>query len=293
MIDSFLKHLRHEKRLSSHTLTAYEGDLRQFNQFLSAAEPGIDIVQSSHTIIRSWIVSLVESRLEPASVNRKIACLRSFYKFLLREGTIKTDPMARIQVLKTKKRLPQFVREEDMVKLLDNQNFADTFEGLRDRLVLEMFYATGIRLSELVGLSDKNIDLEQRTLKVLGKRNKERIIPFPESLVSLIKEYRLSRDQETGPSDAGTLFVRRNGQPCYPAMIYKIVRQHLGAFPSVEKRSPHVLRHTYATHLLDNGAELNAVKDLLGHTSLAATQVYTHNSLGKLRKVFEQAHPKA
>ena len=292
MIESFLKHLRHEKRLSGHTLTAYQNDLRQFHQFLSDHHPSVDISATDHITIRLWIVYLIEQGLEPVSVNRKVACLRRFYKYLLTEGVIVTDPMSRVQALKTKKRLPHFVQEEHMVKLLDNLDFPDTFEGLRDRLILEVLYGTGIRLSELIQLRDENIDLRQRTMKVLGKRNKERVIPFPLSLVSLIEQYRLVRNRDVG-SKRGTLFVRNNGEPCYPTLVYKVVRRHLAALPSLEQRSPHVLRHTYATHLLDRGAELNAVKDLLGHTSLAATQVYTHNSLDKLRKVFEQAHPKA
>jgi integrase/recombinase XerC len=205
---------------------------------------------------------------------------------------IKTHPMSQIQALKTPNRIPHFVQADHMVKLLDNQEIPETFEALRDRLILEVLYGTGIRLSELINLRDDNIDLRQRTIRVLGKRNKERVIPFPASLVSLIEQYRLIRNREVSRISE-TLFVRKNGEPCYPSLVYKVVRKQLATLPALEKRSPHVLRHTYATHLLDRGAELNAVKDLLGHTSLAATQVYTHNSLDKLRKVFEQAHPKA
>ncbi|HET7180243.1 MAG TPA: tyrosine-type recombinase/integrase, partial [Chryseosolibacter sp.] len=190
-------------------------------------------------------------------------------------------------------RLPTFVREDDMVNLLDNHVFNETFEGCRDRLILEIFYGTGIRLSELLSLKDSGIDLKNRTIKVLGKRNKERVIPFPAALVQVIERYRAVRNREVELKDHGNLFVRANGDKCYPMMIYKIVKRYLDKFPSVEKRSPHVLRHTYATHLLNKGADLNAVKDLLGHSSLAATQVYTHNSMEKLKKVFDKAHPKA
>jgi integrase/recombinase XerC len=241
-------------------------------------------------------VSLVESGIEPVSVNRKIACLRTFFKFLLRQEVISKDPMAKISVLKTKRRLPAFVKEEDMVNLLDNQVFDDTFESQRNRLIrliLEIFYGTGIRLSELIHLKERSIDLANRTIKVLGKRNKERVIPFSQSLVLLIRNYISVRNREVEMKDHGNLFVRENGEACYPVMIQKIVKRSLDQFPGVERRSPHILRHTYATHLLNKGAELNAVKDLLGHTSLAATQVYTHNSMEKLRKIFEQAHPKA
>jgi integrase/recombinase XerC len=201
--------------------------------------------------------------------------------------------MAKIRVLKTKKRLPSFVREEEMVNLLDNHIFSEDFEGWRDRLTLELFYGTGIRLSELLNLKEKSIDLSNRTIKVLGKRNKERIIPFSGSLVTIIEKYLAVRNRDVAKKNHGNLFVRANGEPCYPMMIYKTVKKYLGKFSSVEKRSPHVLRHTYATHLLNKGADLNAVKDLLGHSSLAATQVYTHNSMDKLKKVFDQAHPKA
>jgi integrase/recombinase XerC len=211
----------------------------------------------------------------------------------MKEEQVEKDPMAKISVLKMKKRLPGFIKENDMVNLLDNQAFEETLEGQRDRLILEMFYGTGIRLSELVNLKEKSIDLSNRTIKVLGKRNKERVIPFSSNLVSIIKNYLTIRNREVEMKEHGNLFVRDNGEPVYPMMIYKIVKKYLDRFPGVEKRSPHVLRHTYATHLLNKGADLNAVKDLLGHTSLAATQVYTHNSVEKLRKIFEQAHPKA
>lgn len=293
MIDSFLKHIRYEKRLSPNTTLAYHTDLLQFRDFITTSQSLTDVLQADHTAIRAWIIHLSEAGIDASSVNRKIACLRSFYKFLLAGKKIARDPMARIRVLKTKKRLPTFVREDDMVNLLDNHAFDETFEGCRDRLILEIFYGTGIRLSELLSLKDSGIDLKNRTIKVLGKRNKERVIPFPAALVQVIERYRAVRNREVELKDHGNLFVRANGDKCYPMMIYKIVKKYLGKFPSVEKRSPHVLRHTYATHLLNKGADLNAVKDLLGHASLAATQVYTHNSMEKLKKVFDKAHPKA
>lgn len=293
MIDSFLKYLQYEKRLSPNTVLAYQIDLQQLNDFLIKEHAHPEISTAPYSLIRTWIVSLVETGMEPASVNRKIACLRSFFKFLLKQEVISNDPMSRITVLKTKKRLPRFVKEDDMVNLLDNQAFDDTFEGQRNRLILEIFYCTGIRLSELINLKDRSIDLNNRTIKVLGKRNKERVVPFPASLVPVIENYLSIRNREIEMKDHGNLFVRENGQACYPMMIYKIVKKYLDQFPGVEQRSPHILRHTYATHLLNKGADLNAVKDLLGHTSLAATQVYTHNSMEKLKKIFEQAHPKA
>lgn len=293
MIDSFLRHLQFEKRLSRNTVVAYENDLLQLKAFVEKTFSTSDVASANHTMIRSWIVDLVEQGIGPSSVNRKIACLRTFYKFLLRQELTSQDPMTRINVLKTKKRLPAFVKEGDMVNLLDNQIFPETFEGQRDRLILEMFYGTGIRLSELIYLKENCIDLNNRTIKVLGKRNKERVIPFAAPLAQLIKDYLTLRNREVVRKEHGNFFVRSSGETCYPMMIYKIVRTYLDRFPKMDRRSPHILRHTYATHLLNKGADLNAVKDLLGHTSLAATQVYTHNSIDKLKKVFEQAHPKA
>jgi integrase/recombinase XerC len=293
MIDSFLKHLQYEKRLSRNTVIAYQNDLNQLQQFLLDTQSFTDISLADYTMIRSWVVNLVESGIQPTSVNRKIACIRTFFKFLLTQDVITKDPMTKINLLKTKKRLPGFVKEADMVNLLDNHTFEETFAGQRDRLILEMFYGTGIRLSELITLKERCVDFRNRTIKVLGKRNKERVIPFSTSLVLIIQKYLAIRNREVEMKEHGNLLVRENGEPCYPMMIYKIVRKNLGNFTSVEKRSPHILRHTYATHLLNKGADLNAVKDLLGHSSLAATQVYTHNSMEKLKKVFDQAHPKA
>lgn len=293
MTDSFLKYLQFEKRLSLHTLKAYKIDLEQFSVFLEKEFPEYRPHTADYSVIRSWIISLVESGVGSVSVNRKIACLRTFFKFLRKEETIRKDPMTKISILKTSKKLPSFVKETDMNHLLDNVPFPDTLEGLRDKLVIEFFYATGIRLSELVTLKENQIDLRNRTIRVLGKRNKERVIPFTQSIISNIQEYKRTRDREVTPKDHGFFFVTQKGEPCYPMIIYRAVKKYLSLHTSSEKVNPHVLRHTYATHLLNKGAEINAVKDLLGHTSLAATQVYTHNSVEKLKKVFDQAHPKA
>jgi integrase/recombinase XerC len=293
MIDSFLKYLQFEKRFSSNTVLAYQTDLRQFEDFLSVTFPEYKTESSDYGVIRAWIVQLVESEIDNLSINRKIACLRSYYKFLMRQEYIVKDPMMKIKVLKTKKKLPHFVKENDMVKLLDHAQFENSHEGWRDRLIIELFYGTGIRLSELIDLKESKLNLKERTIKVLGKRNKERVIPFGESLVSMIETYRSVRNSEVDVKNHGNLFVTESGERCYPMMVYRVVKKYLNLFSSIEKKSPHVLRHSYATHLLDKGAEINAVKDLLGHSSLAATQVYTHNSMEKLKKVFEQAHPKA
>jgi integrase/recombinase XerC len=293
MINSFIKYLQFEKRSSAHTVSAYQTDLSQFEDYLRETYHENNIVVAEHGLIRSWIASLVESAIDPRSVNRKIACLRTFYKYLLRQDIIKKDPMLKIRVLKTKKKLPAFVKETDMVNLLDN-NFpvVASFESSRERLVLELLYGTGIRRSELLSLKEGAIDFNNQTIKVLGKRNKERIIPFSKHLVLIIREYQEMKRKNV-PIKNDFLCVTDSGDACYPVLINRIVKKYLSLYTSADKKSPHVLRHTYATHLLNNGAEINAVKDLLGHSSLAATQVYTHNSLEKLKKAFDQAHPKA
>jgi integrase/recombinase XerC len=239
------------------------------------------------------MVSLVEENNTPRSINRKIASLRSFYKFLLKRELTSSDPTLKIRVLKSSKNIPQFVKEVDIIRILDEHVYGDGFEGIRDKLLLELLYGTGIRLSELINLQEKDINFFDETLKVLGKRNKERIIPLSKEIINLINIYKIQKRKNFDINEIDNLIVTNTGSKCYPMMVYRTVKKYLDIFTAIEKRSPHVLRHTFATHLLNKGAELNAVKDLLGHTSLAATQVYTHNSLEKLKKVFDQAHPKA
>ncbi len=291
MVESFLKYLQFEKRVSPHTFLAYQNDLQQFQEFLAQTFPEEKIERVSPGAVRSWIISLTEEDLEATSINRKIASLRSFYKFLLTQEAIDKDPLLKIRVLKTKKKLPSFIKEPDMISLLDTAIFEPTFQGCRDKLILELFYSTGIRLSELIQLRESQLDLKNCTIKVLGKRNKERVIPFPSGLVFNIENYREMKAREVGQNEF--VFLTEKGEPCYPVMVYRIVKKYLDQHTTADKRSPHVLRHTYATHLLNKGAEINAVKDLLGHSSLAATQVYTHNSIEKLKKTFDKAHPKA
>jgi len=291
MVDSFIKYLKFEKRYSAKTVLAYETDLQQFQTFLNSEFDKVPSQEANHGLVRSWIVNLVESGIDAVSVNRKIACLRSYFKFLIKQEIVAQDPMAKIKILKTKKKLPHFVQEGEMVAVLDRTDFGTDFNTLRDQLMLELLYGTGMRLSEMINLKDSSVNLSDRTLRVVGKRNKERVIPFPSSLTQLIEGYRKIRNREVEIKD-DTFIVMKTGSPIYPMMVNRVVKKYLKQ-SNVEKKSPHVLRHTYATHLLNKGAEINAVKDLLGHSSLAATQVYTHNSMEKLKKVFDQAHPKA
>ncbi|QHT68298.1 tyrosine-type recombinase/integrase [Rhodocytophaga rosea] len=293
MVDSFLQYIQYEKRCSPHTLTSYQTDLLQFTQFLDTVYECKTPEAAIFPMIRSWIVSLVEEKRTPTSVNRKIATLRTFFKFLLRRNIISHDPMLKVKALKVNKALPQFVDEQSLNQLLDTFEFTDDFAGTRDKLVMELLYGSGMRLAEMISLQESDVSTYEQTIKVTGKRNKQRIIPISKRLIDLINTYIQSKKNTFFNNHSSFLIVTDQGETIYPMMVYRIVRKYLDLATTVEKRSPHVLRHTFATHLLNKGADLNAIKDLLGHSSLAATQVYTHNSLEKLKTIFEQAHPKA
>jgi integrase/recombinase XerC len=289
--ERFLAYIQFEKRYSAHTVTAYRSDLEQFFDYLLLTYRVTEISGVNHAMIRSWLVSLMEHKISPRSVNRKLTTLKSFYHFLLREGTISDNPMRKVTPPKTPKKLPVFVEKEKMDTLLDQIPFGAGYSGTRNRLIVELFYATGMRLSELVNLCVNDIDFHNHTIKVLGKRNKERLIPFSNKFGVFLKNYLDERESAFGEGE--TLFLTDRGKKIYPKMVYLIVRKYLGEVTTLDKKSPHVLRHTFATHLLNNGAELNAVKELLGHANLSATQVYTHNTIEKLKKVYKQAHPRA
>lgn len=292
LIDSFLQYLEYEKRRSAHTIASYAHDLAQFQSYVEEVYETTDLSQVDHNALRSWVVHLAEQELKATSINRKIATLKSFYKFLLRKGIIKVNLALRIKPMKTPKRTPTFVEEGAMQMLLDEIEFPNTFAGMRDRVVLELLYQTGMRESELIHLKEQDIDFQQGIIKVIGKGNKERIIPIQKSLVHLLKSYLFFKKKKFENS-LPYVILSNKGEQAYPLLLYRIVQRYLTMVNHKEKKSPHVLRHTFATHLLNRGADLNAIKDILGHSSLSATQIYTHNSLERLKDIFEQAHPKA
>jgi integrase/recombinase XerC len=295
-MDLFFTYLRSERRYSPNTLLSYQTDLRQFSDYLRATYELDDPAQADHTLIRSWVVTLMQQDLDPRTVNRKIACLRSYYKFLLTTGVISRNPMLRIKAPKMVKKLPDFVPEDSLNGLLNSFEFADTFAGRRDQLVLELLYGTGIRLSELLGIRPDDVSLAGRTVRVTGKGNKQRIVPLNPTLVAVLENYIAFRKREFGPEGNAqpALLVTDKGDPMYEKLVYRTVKHYLSQITTASSQQhPHVLRHSFATHLLNKGADLNAIKELLGHANLAATQVYTHLSIDKLKSVFEQAHPKA
>jgi integrase/recombinase XerC len=301
-LERFIKYIQFEKRYSPHTVLAYRSDLEQFINFLNnpqneqpAPAPVITHPsQITHHLIRNWMVEMMGNELTARSVNRKIATLRKYFKFLLQEGVITINPASKINTPKAPKNLPVVVEDTRLTQMLDDKEiFATDFKGTRDKLVIEILFGTGIRLSELLGLKETDINAYEGTIKVLGKRNKERIIPINNELKHLIADYLLLKKNQNFDNNLLTLVVTDKGADAYPKLIYLIVQKYLSYISTQNKKSPHVLRHTFATTLLNRGADLNAIKELLGHANLSATQIYTHNSVERLKSIYKQAHPKA
>jgi integrase/recombinase XerC len=286
--NKFIIYLSSEKRFSEHTVKSYTTDLNQFTTFL-ADEFQItdDIDEVRFQIIRTWIASLLEKGVNPRSVNRKISTLKSYFKFLIREGVIVENPMMKVVAPKSKKRLPVFIEEDQIESLLNEVQFEGGFIGERNKLIIELFYVTGIRLSELINIKISDIDFQNQLIKVLGKRNKERLIPLSSSVLVGLSNF-IEKNQQNQ-----FLFTNLDGKKLYTKLVYRLVNKCIGEISSVNKKSPHILRHTFATHMLNNGADINAIKELLGHANLSATQVYTHNTIDKLKTVYKQAHPRA
>ena len=292
MTDSFLDYLRFEKNYSEKTIVSYGIDLIKFEEYIRGKDENVDFTTVDADLVRGWVMNLMENGYTSASVNRKLSSLRSFYRFLLKKGVIGEDPMLKIIGPKNKKPLPVFLKEREMDRLLDDVPFKEDFTGCRDRMVLEMFYATGMRLSELIGLDDKNVDFSSLLIKVTGKRNKQRLIPFGEELKNAMIEYVNVRN-EIVLTRTGAFFVRESGERLSRSIVENLVKRNLSKVVTLKKRSPHVLRHTFATTMLNHDAELGAIKELLGHESLATTEVYTHTTFEELKKVYNQAHPRA
>ena len=284
--EKFLHYLKHEKRYSVHTLLSYSTDLKQFTNFLSSEFSVKSIRKVNFQLVRSWIAKLLNENISARSVNRKITTLKTYFRFLIREDIINQSPMQKIISPKTSKRLPVFVEQVKMEQLLNEIDFGEGFLAQRDRLILELFYFTGIRLSELINLKNKDINYSDSTILVLGKRKKERLIPLTSDILSKIKKLNASNKSKY-------LFTTDKGKQISTKQVYRLVNKYLSMVTTLDKKSPHILRHTFATHLLNNGADINAIKELLGHANLSATQIYTHNTIEKLKTVYKQAHPRA
>lgn len=297
LLDQFQQYIKVEKQFSAHTIQAYELDLRQLADFL-AVDYELDLFDSAHLPrlthkhLRAWMSALLEEGLKARSVSRKLSSAKRYFRFLQREGIIELNPAKRIKVPRFERKLPAFLKEQETEQLFDLLEFPDSFEGKRDRAMLELLYGCGLRRSEIVGLRFTDLDTFNRSLRVRGKGNKDRIIPYGKHVDAALQAY-MEAAEAANLKQQNALFMRASGEDIYPKLLYRVVHKYLSQISSLQQKSPHVLRHTFATHLLDHGADLNAIKELLGHSSLAATQVYTHNSIGKLKKVFHQAHPRA
>jgi integrase/recombinase XerC len=292
MMNEFLHYLQYEKNYSSHTVLSYHTDLLQFCDFLQLAPTQLDPKTIDSRQIQQWVLLLMSADLSARTLSRKISTLKSFWHFLLKRGYVTQNPTLKILLPKTKKPLPAFFKESEMNSILDNPFIPDSFKSMRDQLIINLFYQTGIREAELINIKDQDIDLTEGNLRVTGKRNKQRIIPIGENLINSVAHYITLRNKEVEMPE-NFLFVRKNGKKMYPKMVYLLVHNTMSDVSSLHKRSPHVLRHTFATEMLNGGADINAVKELLGHTSLAATQVYTHTSFKELHTIYKHAHPRA
>ncbi|MBK5214867.1 MAG: tyrosine-type recombinase/integrase [Flavobacteriaceae bacterium] len=288
----FTDYLQLEKKYSPHTVTAYLKDLETFQLFASEEYQYAEIVNVNYSIVRSWIVSLVDSGISNRTVNRKISSLKTYYKFLLKTGQIEINPLAKHKALKTSKKIQVPFSEKEIGSVMELLQTENTFEGLRDRLIVELFYSTGIRRAELINVKLNDVSFAQKTIKVLGKRNKERIIPLLPSVLKSIHEYLPIRDELKNIKDTEQLFLTSKGVKIYENLVYRIINSYFSKTSEKVKKSPHILRHSFATHLLNEGADINAVKELLGHSSLASTQVYTQNSIAKLKEVYKNSHPR-
>lgn len=288
----FMTYLTHEKRCSLHTITAYEMEINRFIAFVE--RESVPFEEIDHKLVRYYLATMKEEGKEAVTINRAISALRSYYKFLLRENLVKSDPMRLVQVLKTPKKLPTVVEKDKLNHLLESwEKTDDDFENYRDFIVMELLFGTGIRLSELLKIKEQDIDFFNKKIRIFGKRSKERFVPMHTTLIDELKKYITQKKQKNLANISDYLVVTKEGKQAYPKLIYRIVQKYLSMITSQKKRSPHVLRHSFATSLLDNGADLNAIKELLGHAGLASTQVYTHNSAERLKSIYKQAHPKA
>ncbi|HEX8316702.1 MAG TPA: tyrosine-type recombinase/integrase [Flavisolibacter sp.] len=292
-IQPFIDYLKFEKRYSQHTIISYQTDLTGFFDFVVIQFGETPLNQLTHTYIRSWLASLKDEGLSAKTINRKISTLKSFFKFQVKVGVVRQTPMAKVTSPKSEKRLPNFVADKDIKTLFEHVEFPDNWKGQTERLLLIMFYQTGMRLSEAIQLREGGLNLSNSTVKVLGKGNKERVIPIQPELKKELQSYLVNKKIEFSGEASDTLLVSEKGKPLQPRAVYTSVKTYLSLVTTIQKRSPHVLRHTFATHLMNNGADLNAVKELLGHSSLAATQIYTHNTIEKLKNIHKKAHPKA
>lgn len=292
LTDSFLDYLRYERNYAVSTVECYRAAVLELQKFGEESLGDLTPSDVDAELVREWIASLMDKGCASTTINRKLSSVRVYYRFLLRKGEVAVDPLQKITGPKKKKRLPTFLRENEMNRLLDDVDFGEGFEGCRDHMIIEMFYATGMRLSELIGLDDKDVDFSASLIKVTGKRNKQRLIPFDKELGQSMQEYVNVRN-EAVPARSEAFFVRKNGKRLYCSIVSCLVKRNLSKVVTVKKKSPHVLRHTFATAMLNNGADLSSIKELLGHESLATTEIYTHTTFEELKKVYNQAHPRA